>query len=84
MAKNMGLMGAGYEALGHAVVMQAVEDWRNAAKMLRRHPESTAARAELSEVEEFLLSRRFNVFCDLDGKALLVRLRAEAGMKVAA
>lgn len=84
MAKYMGLMGTGYEAFGHAVVMQAVEDWRNAARMLRRHPDSAAARAELSEVEEFLLSPRFNVFCNLDGKALLTRLRAEAGMKVAA
>ena len=84
MPKDSLVMGTGYKALGSAVVLQAVRDWRFAVRQLRKHPNSMSARSMLSEVEEFFCSRRFNYFTELDGEELLRQLRLEAGMEVVA
>ena len=58
-----------YEALGNAVVLQAVKDWRSARK---RNDTRT-----IHECEAFFLSGRFSLFTDLDGEALLQKLSRE-------
>lgn len=58
-----------YEALGNAVVLQAVKDWRTAMKKKDSRT--------IHECEAFLLSGSFNLFTDLDGEALLQKLRRE-------
>lgn len=67
-----------YEALGNAVVVQAVKDYRAAAKKLSRGKKSTTAESVKHECERFFQSQYFNVFTELDGKLLLSKLEKEA------
>ena len=66
-----------YEALGNAVVLQAVKDYREAVKKLSRGRVNHAAEATKKECERFFQSGYFNVFTALDGKALLSQLERE-------
>lgn len=66
-----------YEALGNAVVLQAVKDYRDAVKKLSRGRINHAAEATKKECERFFQSSYFNVFTALDGKALLSQLERE-------
>ena len=68
---------ANYEALGNAVVLQAVKDYRNAGKRLRKHPEDKLALSELMKLEKFFLGPSFNIFTTMDGDYLVERLRKE-------
>lgn len=67
----------GMEKLCNAVVKQAAQDWRTARRALNRHPDNHAAEHEMKRCERFFLSEHFMLFTDLDGKALLERLRKE-------
>lgn len=66
-----------YEALGNAVVLQAVKDYREAVKKLSRGRKNTAAEDMKKDCERFFTSSYFNMFTSLDGKALLSRLERE-------
>ena len=66
-----------YEALGNAVVLQAVKDYRNAVHKLSRGKKNTIAESTKQECERFFKSPYFNVFTQLDGKALLSQLEKE-------
>ena len=66
-----------YQALGNAVVLQAVKDYRDAVKKLSRGKKNTTAEQTKSECEKFFKSGYFNVFTELDGKALLSQLEKE-------
>lgn len=66
-----------YEALGNAVVLQAVKDYRDAVKKLSRGRKNNAAEDTKRECERFFQSSYFNVFTALDGKALLSQLERE-------
>lgn len=68
---------ANFKLLGNAVVFQAVEDYRNARIDFANCPKDYKAKSMMDECESFFLSERFNIFTDLDGKALLERLRKE-------
>lgn len=63
-----------YEALGNAVVLQAVKDYREAVHKLARGKKNTNAESTKQECERFFQSPYFNVFTQLDGKALLSQL----------
>lgn len=63
-----------YEALGNAVVLQAVKDYRDAVQKLSRGKKNTIAESMKQECERFFQSPYFNVFTQLDGKALLSQL----------
>ena len=67
----------GYEKLGNAVVMQAVRDWRYATRTLKRNSDKYDAKRLKKECEQFFLSQYFNMYTDLDGRALLDKLRKE-------
>ena len=60
-----------YQALGNAVVLQAVKDYRDAVKKLSRGKTNTAAEQRKNECERFFKSGYFNIFTELDGKVLL-------------
>ena len=62
-----------YEALGNAVVLQAVKDYRDAVHKLSRGKKNSTKQ----ECERFFKSPYFNVFTQLDGKALLSQLEKE-------
>lgn len=66
-----------YEALGNAVVIQAVKDYRDAVHKLSRGKKNTIAESTKQECERFFQSPYFNVFTQLDGKALLSQLEKE-------
>ncbi|RHV09833.1 hypothetical protein DXB77_11665 [Clostridium sp. OM05-9] len=66
-----------YEALGNAVVLQAVKDYRDAVQKLSRGKKNTIAESMKQECERFFQSPYFNVFTQLDGKALLSQLEKE-------
>ena len=66
-----------YEALGNAVVLMAVKDYRDAVKKLSKGRKNTAAEDMKKECEKFFTSANFNVFTSLDGKALLSQLERE-------
>lgn len=66
-----------YEALGNAVVLQAVKDYRDAVQKLSRGKKNTIAESTKQECERFFKSPYFNVFTQLDGKALLSQLEKE-------
>lgn len=66
-----------YEALGNAVVLQAVKDYRDAVHKLSRGKKNTIADSTKQECERFFKSPYFNVFTQLDGKALLSQLEKE-------
>lgn len=67
-----------YQALGNAVVLQAVKDYREAVKKLSRGKKNTAAEQTKNECERFFKSSHFNVFTELDGAVLLTQLEKEA------
>ena len=66
-----------YEALGNAVVLQAVKDYREAVHKLSSGKKNTNAESTKQECERFFQSPYFNVFTQLDGKALLSQLEKE-------
>lgn len=66
-----------YEALGNAVVLQAVKDYREAVHKLSRGKKNTNAESTKQECERFFQSPYLNVFTQLDGKALLSQLEKE-------
>lgn len=66
-----------YEALGNAVVLQAVKDYREAVHKLSRGKKNTNAESTKQECERFFQSPYFNVFTQLDGKVLLSQLEKE-------
>lgn len=66
-----------YEALGNAVVLQAVKDYRAAVKKLAHGKKNAIAEAAKHECERFFKSQHFNVFTELDGRAILSQLEKE-------
>lgn len=67
-----------YEALGNAVVLQALKDYRDAVKTLSHGKKNTIAESTKNECERFFRSSYFNVFTELEGKVLLSQLEKEA------
>lgn len=67
-----------YENLANAIVLRAVEDWRDAVHRLKRRPKSETALRMKKECEEFFRSEWFTKLTPLDGEELLKRLMKEA------
>lgn len=62
--------------LAHAIVLRAVDDWRAAYRLYLRSNYG-AGRLETAECERFFRSKWFLLLSNLDGEALIRRLRAE-------
>jgi hypothetical protein len=69
-----------YEKLGNAVVLQAVKDWRDAVKRLKKNPKNFEADNMKKDCEKFFLSQHFSIYTDLDGEALLHQLKKEESL----
>ena len=68
---------SGAEALMHAIVGQAVADWRRAVRMLNKDwCDRDAARMQ-RECERFFLSGWFNTLTDLNGRLFLEKLQED-------
>lgn len=68
----------GYHALANAIIEQTAQDYRNALKSLRRHPDSKAAMEEALKIEEFFHSGWYAALTEVDPDYLINRLRKEA------
>ena len=66
-----------WEDLAQAVILQAVEDYRRARGRVRRFPDQKGAQATIRDAERFFRSRWFAQLTDVDGEAILKRLRRE-------
>lgn len=65
------------ENLAHAIILQAVRDYRDVRKILKKYPKHELSLKMQEEIEEFFLSDWFTVLTKLEGKTLLEKLREE-------
>lgn len=65
------------ENLAHAIILQAVRDYRDVRKILKKYPKHELSLKMQEEIEEFFLSDWFTVLTQLDGETLLEKLREE-------
>ena len=67
-----------YENLANAIVLQAVKDYRDTLKRLKKKPGNQAAMSDAMECERFLRSGWYKTLTSVDGEYLIQKLREEA------
>ena len=77
MMTEDGMIGQGWQGLADAIILQAVEDYREARRKARRFPGRKGPRAVLRETERFFRSRWFARLTDADGEELIRKLKEE-------
>ena len=75
--KRSALLGSGWRALADAIILQAAEDYRRLTRRLITHPDELDKASENRRIERFLCSPWFGVLSDLDGRRLLLGLKAD-------
>ena len=70
-----------YESLANATILQAVKDWRDSVKKLKKRPRFQPAMDMKKECEEFFLSDYYKILSSVDGEWLLTKLKKEAGIE---
>ena len=81
MSRSKREMREPFEVLANAIIIQAVEDWREAVRVLNERTGDVDARHMKDECEAFLLSDRYEQLTELDGARLLRMLRKEDGFR---
>ena len=66
-----------YEALGNAIILQAVKDYRVALKRIKANPKNRTALDEALTIEKFFRGPRYSVLTSVDPEFLISKLRAE-------
>ena len=66
-----------YEQLANAIILQAVKDYRDALKKLKKRPRYEPAKDMISEVERFFHSDWYRELTSVDGNFLIEKLRSE-------
>ena len=66
-----------YSNLANAIVLQAVKDWRDAKRKLKRKPRNESAKLIAEGCEAFFLSEWFSTLTNVDGRMLLTKLQEE-------
>lgn len=77
--KRSTMLGSGWRALADAIILQAAEDYRRLTRRLITHPDELDKASEKRRIERFLCSTWFGVLSDLDGRRLLLDLKADLG-----
>jgi hypothetical protein len=67
-----------YEKLASAIVLQAVKDYRDALRKLKKRPDYVPAEKTIKEVERFFHSDWYKELTSVDGDYLLRKIRLEA------
>ena len=67
-----------YENLVNAIVLQAVKDYRDALKRLKKKPSNQAALSGAMECERFFRSSWYAALTNVDGEYLIYKLQEEA------
>ena len=70
-------MNDGYQNLSNAIVLQAVKDWRDSVKKLRKRPRYEPALQMKKECEDFFRSAWFETLTSVDGEVILKKLKQE-------
>ena len=65
------------QRLANAIILKAVDDYRDARKVLAREPANLLAKRQMVQCEEFFLSKWLEVLTDVDGAFILKRLKNE-------
>ena len=68
----------GYQMLANAIVEQAVKDYRDALRRLKKNPNSKGVMAEAMEIEDFFHSPWYGVLTQVGPDYLIEKLRKEA------
>ena len=66
-----------YEELANAIIVQAVVDYRIAAKRLEKHPQDKLQKHMQQEVLRFLRSDWFGILTTLDPEVIIEKLAKE-------
>ena len=66
-----------YEELANAVILQAVKDYRQALRQLKRNPDYKKAEIMKQDCERFFRSEWFEALTKVDGPWLMRKLREE-------
>ena len=66
-----------YEALGNAIILQAVKDYRTALKKVNRNPHNRMALDEALSIEKFFRGPLFSVITSVDPEYLIGKLQDE-------
>ena len=69
-----------YQNLANAIILEAVKEWRDAVRRLKRKPNNKQALEEKQSCEDFFLSEWFDILTDIYGADLLRRLKEEEGI----
>lgn len=69
-----------YEELANAIILQAVKDYRDALKNLKKYPNDTDSQNTKKECEAFFRSAWYNLMTKVDGKMLISALQKEVGV----
>ena len=67
----------GIENLAHAIILQAVKDYRKALKILRRNPRHKESKEMVADCEGFFLSKWLTTLTNIAGKVLMEKLKKE-------
>lgn len=67
-----------YENLASAIVLQAVKDYRDVLKRLKKKPSNKAAMSDAMKCEHFFRSGWYKTLTSIDGEYLITKLREEA------
>ena len=66
-----------YHDLIHAIIKQAVKDYREALKQNKKYPEKYQYKIIISDIEVFFRSDYFKSLTDVSGEWLIETLRGE-------
>lgn len=66
-----------YEALGNAIILQAVKDYRVALKRIKHNPKNKMAIDEALTIEKFFRGPLFGVITNVDPEFLIGKLQDE-------
>ena len=66
-----------WENLANAIILQAVKDYREARKKLKKRPKNEDAKLMISDCEAFFRSDWYRSLTDVDGEMLIRKLREE-------
>ena len=66
-----------YEDLANAIVLTAVEDYREVLRLLSLNPNNNVAVGEVRSIERFFRSGYFGILTKLDPEMLIKRLNEE-------
>ena len=67
----------GWDDLAAAIIIRAVEDYRQIRSQMQKEPENAEQSEQKAEIEDFFLSNWFGVLTSLSGGLLLQRLQNE-------